>query len=123
MTIHLRGLDAQLRPYAEYAYQLGLYYGLAPVITSVYRPWEDQLKLYNKHVDCVVSGRFPSPPDCKYPANRPGESAHNYGLAWDSWVPDDQRDLWTAIREYVGWRVLPNDWIHAELPEWRSYVK
>ena len=122
MSIQTRGLHEQLRPYADYCLELAGAYGLRPVITSVFRTWENQVQLRRKFENCVARGRFPSPPDCKYPANRPGDSAHNYGLAWDSWVPADQMPIWIAIRQAVGWRVPTNDTIHAELPEWRRYV-
>ena len=122
MSIQTRGLHDQLRPYADFALELAGRYGIRPVVTSVFRSWENQVTLRRKFENCVARGRFPSPPDCKYPANRPGDSAHNYGLAWDSWVPADQMPLWIAIRQYVGWRVPENDLIHSELPQWRSYV-
>lgn len=122
MSIQTRGLHDQLRPYADWSLDLAAQYGIKPVVTSVLRSWENQTTLRRKFENCVARGRFPSPPDCKYPANRPGDSAHNYGLAWDSWVPADQMPLWIAIREYVGWRVPRNDLIHSELPQWRSYV-
>lgn len=58
----------------------------------------------------------------RFPANRPGDSAHNYGAAFDSVVPDWARRWWTALRERAGLRVPPNDWIHAEVPRWRELV-
>jgi hypothetical protein len=59
---------------------------------------------------------------CAWPANRAGDSGHNYGLAWDSWVPDELMPDWIAWRRWQGWTVPPNDVIHAELPNWRAYV-
>ena len=59
---------------------------------------------------------------CKYPANQPGDSAHNYGLAWDSYVPEEEMPLWVRIREYCGFAVPVNDEVHAELPDWREYI-
>lgn len=111
--IQLRGLHPQLRPYAEYAFELAGQYGLAPVVTSVFRTWETQARLRADY----EAGRS------RFPANRPGDSAHQYGLAWDSWVPEQHRPTWAAIREYIGWRVPANDWIHAEYPEWRNAVR
>lgn len=120
----LAGLNAGLRPYADAALQWASYYGLKPVITSVFRGWTEQVDLRNRYERCLASG--PVHPGreagCRYPANQPGDSAHNYGLAWDSWVPAEQMPTWTAIRRWVGFRVPDHDQVHAELPDWRSYV-
>lgn len=113
MSIGLRGLHSEVRPYAEYAHRIAEYYGLNPVVTSTFRSWEDQARLRRRW----EAGKS------KFPANRPGDSAHNWGLAWDSWVPEPQRDLWTRIREYVGFVVPSNDWIHAAVPNWRAWVQ
>jgi len=112
LSLTLRGLHPELRPYAELAHRIAEAYGVQPVVTSVFRSWEEQARLRARY----EAGK------AKFPANRPGDSAHNYGLAWDSWVPPEQQDLWDAIRRYVGFEVLPNDRIHAQLPSWRSYV-
>lgn len=109
--IALRGLDSQLRPYAEYTFQLARHYGLTPQVTSVYRGWALQQQLRQQW----EAGRS------RWPANRPGDSAHNFGWAFDSVVPEPQQPTWDAIRRYVGWRVPENDYIHAELPDWRQY--
>jgi len=111
MAIALRGLDSRLRSAAEYTLQMAQAYGLNPQITSVYRSWADQQKLRNRY-EAGLS---------KWPANRPGDSAHNFGWAFDSWVPDDQMALWAAIRRYVGWEVFDSDIIHSQLPGWRQY--
>lgn len=113
MSMGLRGLHADVRPYAEYAHQVAEYYGLNPVVTSTYRSWAEQKRLRERW----EAGKS------RFPANRPGDSAHNWGLAWDSWVPEDQRDLWTRIRRWVGFDVPSNDWIHAAVPNWRQYVQ
>lgn len=119
----LAGLYADLRPYAEYAHQVGRWYGLEPVVTSVYRSPTKQRALRDRFERCVAEGRYPSESGpCKYPANRPGDSAHNFGLAWDSWVPDEDMPLWVAIRRWVGFRVPEHDPIHAEYPGWRNVV-
>ncbi len=128
MAIQLRGLHPGLRPNAEVALSIAAQYGLKPVITSVVRSLADQAKLRANFDLCVARGKFPSGASltpgmsCKYPANLPGDSAHNYGLAWDSWVPDEQMELWRRIREYCGFTVPDNDLVHAELPDWRDYV-
>jgi len=122
VTVGLRGMRSGVRPYAEYAHSIAQAYGINPRVTSSYRSWADQLRLYSKHLRCRSEGRFPSPPDCMFPANRPGDSSHGYGFSWDSVVPAHQLPLWTAIRQYVGFAVPPNDTIHAEVPQWRRYV-
>jgi hypothetical protein len=123
----LSGLNPGLLEPAQAALQLARDYGLRPEVTSVYRTLPEQMVLRRRYESCVARGEFTKPTAqrsaaCRYPANQPGDSAHNWGLAWDSWVPAEQMPLWTAIREYLGWRVPGNDLVHAELPEWRAYV-
>jgi len=109
--IALRGLDSRLRPYAEYTFQLAQYYGLTPRVTSVFRGWAQQARLRDRWERGLS----------RWPANRPGDSAHNFGWAFDTAVPESQQADWDAIRRYVGWRVPEHDYIHAELPDWRQY--
>jgi len=109
--MQLRGLDSRVRPYAEYAHQIAQYYGITPTITSTYRSWAEQIRLRT----AWERG------ESRFPANRPGDSAHNYGWAWDSVVPEADQDLWDEIRRYVGFEVLPNDIIHAQVPGWRNF--
>ena len=104
-------MDSGLRSAAEYTFQLAQYYGVAPTVTSVFRGWAQQQRLRERW-EAGLS---------RWPANRPGDSAHNYGWAFDSVVPEPQQPYWDAIRRYVGWRVPEHDYIHAELPEWRQY--
>jgi len=126
--ISLRGMHASLRPYAEYAHQLAGSYGLNPEVTSVSRSWVEQSRLRANYDECRARGLFPSAASlapgmtCRYPANEPGDSAHNFGVAWDSWVPSKQMPLWVAIRRAIGFTVPDHDPIHAELPGWRSYL-
>jgi len=121
--IGLRGMHRELRPYAEYAHEIANYYGIKPRVTSVERSWASQVRLRRNYERCVSQGRFPSPPNCLFPANRPGDSAHQYGLAWDSTVDAHDQALWDEIRRYVGFHVPSHDQIHGELPQWRSYVR
>jgi hypothetical protein len=127
-VIALRGLHPALRPYAEAALKIAAANGLSPQVTSVYRSLGEQTQLRANYEKCLANGRFPSDTayapglSCRWPANRPGDSAHNFRFAFDSWVPAEQMPLWRAIREYVGWRVPDNDVIHSELPDWRTYL-
>jgi hypothetical protein len=41
--IQLRGLHAELRPYAEHAVRWANHYGINPTITSVYRTFREQI--------------------------------------------------------------------------------
>ena len=111
--IALRGMHPELRPYAEYAHQLARSYGITPVVTSVVRTWENQARLRARY-EAGLS---------RFPANRPGDSSHQFGLSWDSWVPPAEMPLWIAIRRAVGWRVPSRDDIHGELTGWRAYVE
>lgn len=126
--IALRGLDSGLRPYAELAFQIANYYGIEPKVTSVYRSLDRQRELRKNWEECKQRGLYPSQVSlgpgmsCAWPANRPGDSGHNYGLAFDSWVPEGQMEFWKAVRRFVGWRVPDHDAIHAEVPEWRTFI-
>jgi len=106
----LKGLDPDIRLRAEDAFKVARCYGIVPVVTSVVRGWAEQLRLR----EAWERGQS------QFPANQPGDSAHQYGLAFDSWVPDDQMACWVEIRRSVGLRVPTGDLIHAERPEWRS---
>lgn len=121
MSIHTRGLHRDVRPYADYALQIANYYRVPVTVTSVYRDLTTQARLRRAYETCVAQGRFPGP-GCRYPANRPGDSAHNFGLAWDSVTEPQYQDWWDAVRQWIGFRVPPNDRIHAEVPDWRGLV-
>lgn len=118
--MRLAGLHPQVREAADWTLQVAEYFGVPVTVTSGYRSWAEQTKLRRNFEQCVATGRYPSGPDCLYPANRPGDSAHNWGLAWDSVVPERYQDQWDAIRRYIGFEVLPNDRIHAQVPDWRA---
>lgn len=120
--IQLAGLWEPLRPFAEGPMQWAGRYGVTPQITSVYRSWEKQSQLRKAWESCVARGDAYRTKACRYPANPPGQSAHNYGWAWDSWVPEDLMPWWVEVRRAFGWTVYENDPIHAELPNWRAYV-
>lgn len=113
MSWALRGLHRDLRPFAEEAVQLARAVGIPVTVTSTYRSWADQARLRDRYERGLS----------QFPANRPGDSAHNYRLAFDATVPERDRADWRLIRELIGWHVPGNDWIHAELPGWRQYVK
>lgn len=126
MAVALRGLVPEVRQRAELALSWAVYYQLTPVVTSVYRSWAEQTRLRQQYEKCIVRGETVGPnnpdPACRYPANEPGDSAHNYGLAWDSVVPPEQQWAWNYLRTYAGFHVPDNDQIHAEVPSWRQFT-
>jgi hypothetical protein len=101
--------------------------GIKVTITSGYRSIEKQRQLRAQYEACLARGAVisPSNPDaaCRYPANRPGDSSHNFGLSWDSSVPDEWWPAWTALRRWAGFVVPDNDRVHAEIPNWRAIAQ
>lgn len=112
MSIQLRGLHQQVRPYAEYALAVAAYYRLEVTITSTFRSWQEQQLLWSRYKRGLS----------RFPANEPGDSAHGYGLAFDSVVSPENQPMWDAIRRWVGFGVPMNDIVHAEVPGWRGMV-
>lgn len=106
---------------------VGQYFGLTPTVTSTFRSISKQAQLRAAYESCLARGATIGPsnadPNCRYPANAPGDSAHNFGLAWDSSVPDDQYPDWNAVRAALGWTLDPNDRVHAEVPGWRAIAQ
>jgi hypothetical protein len=123
------GLHPSLRPAAEWLVSEWRRQGGVIEVTSVFRTLEKQTALRKNYELCLARGLVGQDislaPNfsCKWPANRPGDSGHNFGLAWDSWVPDESMPTWIAWRRWQGWTVPENDVIHAELPNWRTYVE
>lgn len=131
MTIQLAGLVEEVRERAELCMEVARLYKIPVTITSVTRSWAEQTKLRQRYEQCVAAGEPISPanpnPACRYPANQPGDSAHNFGLAWDSWVPEGEWQpgwsywaAWTVIRKWAGFIVPDKDRVHAEVPNWRT---
>jgi hypothetical protein len=111
--IQLRGLHPEVRRAAEYAVQYAESIGIPVTITSGYRSWEEQSRLRARY----------ERGEAKYPANRPGDSAHNWGLGFDSWVPPEYLADWDWIKRAVGFRTyLETDPVHGEYPGWRQVV-
>jgi len=119
-------MQPDLRELAELSLQIARdYFGFSPFVTSSYRSWESQTRLWKARERELECRQRTGKADCgiqSYPVNRPGDSAHNFGLAFDSTVEPQHQYLWDVIREVCGFRVPQNDRIHAELPNWRSFV-
>jgi hypothetical protein len=105
-----------LHPDVEWAARVVLswaaYYGIPVRVVSTYRTCFEQAVLYTNWLQ-----RQPG----ALPANRPGDSSHNYGLGWDSVVDPGWQAAWNYLRSFY-FRVPSNDQNHAEVPGWRQYV-
>jgi len=88
----------------------------------VYRSWTNQKRLRDRYEKCLRDGMMGKKRGCMFPANKPGDSAHNYGFAWDSVVEDRYQAWWDMVRRLAGFEVLPNDLIHAQLTRWRDFA-
>lgn len=119
----LSGLHPEVRDAARWALDVADYYGVDVTVTSGHRTWQEQTRLRRKYEDCLARGIFGKTAECQFPANRPGDSAHNWGLAWDSVIRDDLWQWWTYVRELAGFEVLSNDVIHAQVRNWREIVR
>lgn len=118
VSVSARGLNRYVRAAVEWCLEAAALNGISPIITSTYRSSSEQTRLYRKNQLELAAGRTPA-----FPANPPGQSGHQYGLAWDSWVPASQVPLWITIRRHAGFHVPDNDVIHAEVPGWAQYVR
>jgi len=101
-----------VRDAAEYALEIARWYRIRPTVTSGFRSLQKQAQLRA----AWEAGRS------RFPANRPGDSSHNFGLAFDATVPAQDLPLWNAIRSWVGFELIANDAPHAQVPNWRQYV-
>jgi hypothetical protein len=110
--LKLAGLHPEVKAAAEWCLKWADHYQVPVTVTSGFRSWIDQDRLYRKY----LAG------ESRFPANPPGTSAHNYGLAWDSWTPPEYREWWEYVRRMAGFDIPSNDWIHAAVPNWRAYV-
>jgi hypothetical protein len=118
----LRGLQRDVKGAAEWALAWADYYDVPVQITSGKRSMRLQRKLRDRYERCVASGEFGKTDYCRWPANRPGQSAHNYALAWDSTTDPQYQSWWNQVRGLAGFSIPSNDHIHAEVPGWRNYI-
>lgn len=120
----LGGLHPTVRLHAEYALAYARHFGIPVRVTSGRRSTEQQRVLYQQYRACVDRGTFGTDKCAtRWPANPPGTSSHEYGLAWDSVVENPQHQAaWNYIRAALGFEVPRNDVIHAQVPDWRRYI-
>lgn len=119
----LFALNSEVKARAEWAISWADYYDVPVTITSGFRSFQEQARLRRNYENCLAKGTFRETPECKFPANRPGDSSHNFGLSWDSVVPPWAQEWWTHVRELAGFEVLPNDIIHAQVFNWRAFAQ
>jgi hypothetical protein len=118
----LAGLEPDVKAGAEWCLAVADYYGVPVTVVSGKRSSQEQARLYRNYRECVARGEFGRSSRCKYPANPPGESAHEFGLAFDSVVAPELMDWWVRVRRAAGFHVIEGDLPHAEVPNWRAYV-
>ncbi|NOT31874.1 MAG: hypothetical protein HOP15_15620 [Planctomycetes bacterium] len=118
----LSGLEQDVRAAANWCLDVADHYGVTVTVVSGRRSTDEQRRLWNNYQNCLRSGNMGRTANCKYPANPPGDSAHEYGLAWDSVVDPSLMPWWKRIRELAGFHVIAGDLPHAEVPGWRQYV-
>lgn len=111
MSSQLDTLDPAIRPFASDLYDLARSQGLYARITSTRRSHAQQEVLYRRYQEGLS----------RYPAAVPGNSAHEYGLAFDMVISDPgyQRG---AGKLWVSWGGVygnEEDPIHFEYPSWR----
>jgi hypothetical protein len=121
--LSLSGLERSVRANVEWCLAVAEHYRVPVTVVSTYRTRAEQMRLRRNYEQCLASGRFGQGPDCLYPANKPGFSAHEYGLAWDSSVEPRYQAWWNYVRQTAGFHVLPGDLPHAEVPNWRDFVR
>lgn len=119
----LLGLEESVREAADWCLSVADFYRVNVDVTSGFRSRSEQAELRRRYERCVRLGLFGRTRECMFPANKPGFSAHEYGLAFDSVVAPELWSWWTRVRQAAGFHVLPADLPHAEAPNWRDFVR
>lgn len=101
-------LDPRFAPYARYLFAVASANGLSPVLTSGYRSYDTQARLYREY----LAGQR------TLPVAPPGQSKHQRGLAVDIDLPQYRAYL-PALGQF--WRSLGGRWfasdpVHFEAP-------
>lgn len=121
--VKLAGLHPDVRAAAEWCLDIADQFGVPVSVASGFRSRAEQTRLRRNYEQCLRTGQFGRTRDCLYPANKPGFSAHEYGLAFDSTAPAEFMPWWIELRRYAGFHVIDADAPHAEVPSWRDYVR
>lgn len=121
-VLKLLGLHPEVKSRAQWALGWADHFNVPVTVTSGLRTHEEQAKLRRNFENCVARGEFGKTARCMFPANKPGDSSHNWGLAWDSTTSPQFQEWWDHVRTLAGFEVLPNDRIHAQVPRWRDFV-
>lgn len=118
MSAGIGSLVSQLQPFATALVQVAQENGLSPQITSTFRTYADQKRLYED----FLAGRS------RYPASPPGEGSHELGMAFDLVVsPMDYLpalgELWESWGGTWGGSWHNPDPIHFELAGASQYAR
>ena len=108
----LLDLVPEMQPAATQLYNICVQAGANPTITSTLRTYAEQAALY----DDYIAGRS------KYPADKPGTSAHEFGYAFDMSMPWPGDEV-QAGQVWVGWGGVyggARDPVHFEFGGWRT---
>lgn len=111
MSASLGQLVAEMRPFARELVDIAGRAGLMPRVTSTRRSHAEQTRLYRRYLE----GANP------YPVAPPGQSAHEFGFAFDLAIspmsPENLADLGKVWTGWGGvWGGQFNDPIHFEYP-------
>lgn len=120
--LKLMGVHPEVKAAAEWALGWADFYNVPVTVTSGFRSFQAQAELRRNFDNCVARGEFGKTDRCRFPANKPGDSSHNFGLSWDSVVAPEFLAWWTMVRELAGFEVLANDVVHAQVRNWRGFV-
>ncbi len=114
MSVRLEDLHPDVELYARLVIGWAKYYGIPVTVLSTRRTCAQQAFLFTSYLQN---------PTTRIPAARPGESAHQYGLAFYAKTTPQYQWAWDWLRQYVGFHLLGSrDPHHAEVPGWQRFV-
>jgi hypothetical protein len=104
----LIGLYEPWRKWCEFVLEVASARGFAPTVTSGFRSYSEQKRLY----DAYRTGRS------RIVAAPPGHSAHESGLAMDVVAGNGQQAALLALLKGFGGELVANDSVHVQYPGW-----